>query len=233
MNTIGRFRLSLAILIVAALLCSACSYELAPATKNLPTLQNALGEDNKLIIEHAIPGEKFDFITAYSTDYDAQHWHLTDSKTLRMEARIKINDGDEQDAQVIVLVEHVHIDVSILAKYASINGWKTDSMDDSVHGGDQPGFWITEDHPYENVFAIEGYSKTMIEGWSYFTGSYGSGSIKETRLTEHNLTNPDNGTGAYGNKFTIVYDLLVKYPGEEYYYTHSLVDEFVVPVAAQ
>ena len=220
----------LVLLFVVGLLCSCEEGQLAPSTKEIPTLQNDLSEDNRLVLYHQIPGEKFQFVTAYSTDYNSQEWHLTDSKTLRMEARIKVNSGGEE---VVVLVEHAHIDVSIVAKYASIHGWKTDSMDDKLHVGDQPGFLVTEEYPYENVFAIEGFSQTMIEGWSYYTGNYGYGTISQVRLTEHNLTNPENGTGAYGNKFQIIYDLLIKYPGETYFHTRSLVDEFVVPVSSE
>lgn len=227
---IGNWTKLFILLLMVALLCGCCKEkELAPSTEYvLPTLQNDLGEDNRLVLEHQIQGEKFEFITAYSTDYNSREWHLTDSKTLRMEARIKVDPGGEK---VVVLVEHVHIDVSIVAKYASIHGWKTDSMDDKLHVGDQPGFLVTEEYPYENVFAIEGYSQTLIEGWSYYTGQFGYGTISQIRLTEKNLTDPNNGTGAYGNKFQIVYDLLIKYPGEDYFHTRSLVDEFVVPVS--
>jgi hypothetical protein len=49
--------------------------------------------------------------------------------------------------------------------------------------------------------------------------------IDENRLTENNLVNTG---GVYGNKIQIVYDFVVKNPGEEYFHTHSIIDEFMV-----
>lgn len=70
-----------------------------------------------------------------------------------------------------------------------IPGWSCyqDSMDDSIHGGEQPGFLTTRDHPYEEVFAIEGYSQTLISGWGYACDGYGWADVDERRLTEGNL----------------------------------------------
>lgn len=57
-------------------------------------------------------------------------------------------------------------------------------MDDSYHGTSQDGFWINEKYPYQNKFAIEGFSKDLIDGWTFVCGSYGYGSISQERLTE-------------------------------------------------
>ena len=36
--------------------------------------------------------------------------------------------------------------------------------------------------------------------------------------------------GVYGNKVQVIYDLLIKYPGESLYHSRSLIDEFLIPV---
>ena len=212
----------LLVALTLATLLVACAPEAALPNKQVEVLRNDLAEGS-LRIPHEISGERFDFITEYSTPYNASEWQITDSKTLFMQATIKPHeDGGEG---VEVLVEHVHIDCNIQSEYAIMDGVNQDSMDDKLHVGTQPGFLVTEEYPYENYFAIEGYSQWLIEGWGYFNGSYGYTSLEQTRLTEGNLR--ERG-GVVGNRFQVVYDLLIKYPGEDSYHTRSLVDEFEV-----
>lgn len=214
--------IALFLLIIISLLAG-CA-ERAPVARDLPVLNNDLNE-GQLTREHTIAGENFTFKTSYFTDYDTRRWRVTDSKTLRMTARIA--DVNEQGKGVEVLIEHVHIDISIKSKYALMDGWPQDSMDDSLHTGSQPGFWINEKYPYENVFAIEGFSENLLSGWGLFTSDLGYATIKDKRLTEDNLV---SSGGVYGNKVQVIYDLLIKYPGESFYHTRSIIDEFLIPV---
>jgi len=219
--SVGGFLLILA-LVVVLMGASECDGEKAPPAKVLPILHNELA-GGKLTRTIEIPGEKFQLVTGYSTDYNTDEWHITDSKNLRMTALIS---GAPEGT--VVLVEHVHVDISIVAALAMINGLPQDSMDDSIHGSDQGGFWVTDQYPYEEVFAIEGYSQTLISGWGFVIGGYGSASLSEKRLTEHNLVEYGE---AYGEKMQVVYDLLIRYPGETYFHTRSVIDEFLIPVA--
>ena len=34
----------------------------------------------------------------------------------------------------------------------------------------------------------------------------------------------------YANKMQVVYDVLIKYEGEEYYHVESVLDEFLIPI---
>ena len=147
-------------------------------------------------------------------------WRITDSKYLNMGARIS-------ETNATVLVEHVHIDISLKSTKERMDGWPQDSMDDKLHTGSKIGFWITEKYPYENIFAIEGFSQTLINGWGFFIAGYGAMSVDEQRLTEKNIVNIG---GVYGNKIQVVYDLLIRYPDEPYFHTRSAIDEFLVPV---
>lgn len=185
----------------------------------LPILINDL-ESGELIIENEV--EDFILVAKYSTDYDATKWRITDSKTLLMQVFI-----EDLPENATIMIEHMHTDISLKSKYEGMDGMLQDSMDDKLHTGDQLGFWVTEDYPYENIFAIEGYSQTLIDGWGWMIGSYGSMNIKEERLTENNLKTDG---GVYGNKVQVVYDVLIKYEGEQYYHTRSIVNEFLIPI---
>lgn len=126
-----------------------------------------------------------------------------------------------------VLIEHVHIDMSLKSTNPQLDGLSQDSMDDSYHGTSQDGFFIDEIYPYQNKFAIEGFSKDLIEGWGFVCGDYGSSSLTQTRLTERNLIQEGD---VYANKMQVIYDILIKYAGEDFYHVVSVSDEFLIPV---
>jgi hypothetical protein len=112
--------LSFAALVLAGFLAG-CA-ERAPVEKDLPVLRNDLA-GGKVEISHTIPGERFELVTTYSTDYDTTRWRITDSKSLRMEARIVYTSaGDAPE----VFIEHVHIDCSIQSRLAGVDGLSQD-----------------------------------------------------------------------------------------------------------
>lgn len=157
----------------------------------------------------------------YSTDYDINSWRITDSKTLKI--RVELIGAPETTQ---VFIEHMHADVNIQASQAEIDGLKQDSMDDYLHSGDQPGFLVTRDFPYEEEFSVDGYSETLIAGWQFQNGEYGRGEISESRLTECNL----RALGARFNQFTLVYDVVMGTP-ETGYHKSVVRDQLRVPVA--
>ena len=204
-----------------------CEAERAPVEKGTPVLRNDL-DVGFLELRHVIPGERFDFVTRYSTKYSTAAWRITDYKSIRMEARIApVSSGWLTATTPTVFVEHVHVDCSIQSMLPGVDGLPQDSMDDKLHTGEQIGFWVTDEYPYENVFIIEGYSKTLIDGWGFVAGGTGVYGLKEERLTENNLVKEGK---AYASKIQVVYDLAIRYPGEEYFHTRSIVDEILVPV---
>lgn len=193
--------------------------ETVPKEDNLPTLDALNG--NTLERTHQIEG--FEFVTTYDTgDYDLSRWRITDSKVVNMTAQLKnVPEG------ITILIEHVHIDMSLKSTNPQLDGLSQDSMDDSYHGTSQDGFFVSNEYQYQNKFAIEGFSKDLIEGWSFVCGSYGTGSISQKRLTEKNLVAYGN---VYANKMQVVYDILIKYADEDYYHVVSVLDEFLIPV---
>lgn len=199
-----------------------CHTETVPEEKNLEVLNTLDG--STLEKTHEI--EDLKFITTYDTgDYDLSRWRITDSKTINMTAKVtNVPEG------ATILIEHVHIDMSLKSTNPQLDGLSQDSMDDSYHGTSQDGFWINEKYPYQNKFAIEGFSKDLIDGWTFVCGSYGYCSISQERLTEKNLTTYGK---VYANKMQVVYDILIKYPKEDFYHVVSVLDEFLVPISTE
>lgn len=199
--------------------------EVVPVEKDLPIIKMDSLKGNKLELLHEIEG--FKFKTIYETGrYDFSKWRVTDSKNLKMSAVVEgVPEGTE------VMIEHVHSDIYIKSISPQLDGLTQDYMDDSFHGVSQDGFPVSDKYAYENVFAIEGFSKDLMEGWSYYYGDYGYGrgtgsSISQTRLTEKNLINQ----GVYANKLQVVYDIIIKHEGEDKYHVKSIVDEILIPI---
>ena len=211
---------SLALILVMFVFClTGCTEETVPKEENLPVLQGTTSENT-----HDIEGWKF--ITTYDTgDYDLSRWRITDSKVINMTAQVtNVPEG------TTVLIEHVHIDMSLKSTNPQLDGLSQDEMDDSYHGTSQDGFLVSENYPYQNIFAVEGFSKDLIDGWTFVCGSYGSGSISQQRLTEENLVEQGN---VYANKMQVVYDVLIKYPNEDFYHVVSVLDEFLISLEDQ
>lgn len=186
-------------------------------TKNLQTLDSM--EGNSLSFSKELEG--INLTTEYSTgDYDIGKWLITDSKTLNMSLNIQsLPEGTE------IFVEHVHADISLASNDAQLNGMPQDSMDDSYHANGQEGFHISTQYPYKEIFAIEGYTQTLINGWNWYCGGYGRGSVSQERLTEENLINEGL---TFGNKVQVVYNLNIRHKGEIYYHTNVIKDEFYI-----
>ena len=214
-----RYVTVLLIAVMVTLGLTGCGEETVPKEKELQTLNSVNG--NTLEKEHEIEG--FKFITTYNTgDYDLSRWRVTDSKVINMTAKVtEVPEG------ATILIEHVHVDISLKSTEPQFDGLSQDNMDDSYHGTSQDGFLVNDTYEYENKFAIEGFSKDLIAGWTFICGSYGSGSIGEKRLTEKNLVEEGN---VYANKMQIVYDVLIKYDNEDFYHVVSILDEFLIPV---
>jgi hypothetical protein len=211
-------RLLLVILLVISVVSVGCFYEEKVPVSDLPSLNNDLIGGTYSASSEV---EGFTFMRQFSTNYDTSTWRITDSKALLLEAWA-IGGADE------VLVEHVHIDIALKATRPFFDGITQDSMDDSIHGGEQPGFVISDTHSYQCVFAIEGYSDTFLRGWGYACQYYGYAKVSEHRPSESGLRHE----GVYGEKVQVVWDLVVRSPGENLYHTVSVLDEFLVPTPA-
>lgn len=165
--------------------------------------------------------EGIEVITSYDTNgYELSDWLLTDSKMISFSVRLAESTTSE------VLMEHAHLDIRLKSYHPQLNGLSQDSMDDSYHGTSQDGFLITDKYSYNEIFSIDGYSDKLIEGWGFVCGSYGSTTISEKRLDESSLRK----AGTYGSELVVVYNLLIKHEGEDYYHTVLISDKIRIPV---
>lgn len=179
----------------------------------------------------AVPGEDFKLKATYSTKYDVDSWKITDTKTLDIQLEIEPDKPtDETPAdEPIVLIENLHADATVKSHRSATNSMPADSFDDHLHAGDQPGFLISTEHPYREQFVIGGFSETLTSAWGSYVNGYGSWEEEEKRLTEQNLR--DNG--AYGEELSIVADVLVRDPSEQYFHKDVVTNSFIVPLAGQ
>ena len=178
-----------------------------------------------LTMQTDVPGESFQLETVFSTDdYSVENWKTTDVKTLNLCA---YTDG--LPAGTEVYIDNVHIDSVIKSIYAAFDALPIDSMDDRTHTSMYPGFPISDRLKYRGVFAIGGYSETLIHGYSYGyrlkNSGVSSGYIEESRITEKRLQN----SAVYANMFQIVWDLWIQKPGEPNPYMTSVKTEFLIP----
>lgn len=211
---------ALVLMVVLAFCLTGClDDETVPEEQNLEVLNTLKG--STLEKTHEIEG--IEFVTTYNTgDYDLSRWRITDSKVINMTAEVaNVPEG------ATVLIEHVHIDMSLKSTNPQLDGLSQDYMDDSYHGTSQDGFFISDKYQYQNKFAVEGFSKDLINGWTFVCGSYGAGNVTQKRLTEENLVQDGE---VYANKMQVVYDVLVKYADEDFYHVVSVLDEFLIPV---
>lgn len=211
-----------AIALILLTLLSGCTAETAPKETNMLKLNPITG--NYITQSHNFDGEAFQIITKYDIgDYDFRNWRITDSKVITLSAK-----AENVPSGTTIFIEHVHADVSLQSTKPQVDGLTQDSFDDSYHGNHQEGFYIDEKYGYESKFAIEGFSQDLINGWSFVTSSVGDDGISRyDKLTENNLI---NGGKVYANKLSVIYDVLIRNEGEEYYHTKSFVDEFLIPI---
>ncbi len=213
------------VLIALSVLIAGCGPAAAPEMKPIKMLDNEFAT-GAVTFQHTLQTPDGDVIieTSYSTEYDTSQWHITTPKSLDIKAKVI-----SAPVGKTIYIENMHADVSLICEYETLNGWKTDTMDDHLHTGTAPGFLITKDYQYEESFAIEGFSQTLLDGWAYYNHAIGIGSatVEEKPLTESNLINELH---AKGQRLTFVYDILVQNTGDAAPHKHVFSDEFGVPV---
>jgi hypothetical protein len=214
------FKNVIILLCLGSLLVACSGGETAPKTA-LPHLDNTMPGGN-LTFTHKLDGNRFAVTSRFSTTYNTSQWRVTDSKTIDLQLT------ESSSVPVTVLVEHVHIDISLKSTLALFDGWSQDSADFKLSTGSEPGVLVSSQYPYENVMAVEGFSQTMMSAWTYYTDSYAVTDVEQKRLTEDNLVREG---GVYANKIQIIWFLLVQYPDESHYHAEVMTDEFVIPVA--
>lgn len=180
-------------------------------------------ETPSLTQELTVKDEPFSIICDYEIDKNTlENWHITDTKHIGMSVCTKdLPDGYE------AYIDHAHLDISLVANTAQINGILQDSMDDTYHGYEQPGFFIDNNTSYYNVFNVDGYTENFYQLWGLAFGDYGIMNSSYRRLTERNLLN----VGVFAEKLSVVYDISIKKPDSDKFYTKSVLSEILIPVS--
>lgn len=209
---------------------SGCNkYELAPVENYNTIRQNQNGNSNLTTsgIQNIlnVEGEDFKLIAEYRCNADLNNpnnsskWLITTDKELYLNVHTKdLPEGYS------VYIDNVHIDTSIISDLAVFNGIKQDSMDDRIHNSSLMGFYIDNETSYFGINNIEGMNQEFIQGTFYGCNGYSSGTVEQKRYLESDYRE----VGVYGNKISIVYDLLVKAPNAKEYKNISVMDKIIV-----
>lgn len=177
--------------------------------------ENALSNGVENVLD--VTGEDFKLVVQYKCGDNV--WLITSDKELYMNVFTKgLPEG------YTVYIDNVHIDTFILSDLAVFNGIKQDTMDDRIHNSMMMGFPISDTTSYVGINNIEGMNQEFIEATFYGYSGYSSGSATTKRYLESDY----RYWGVYGNKITVVYDLLVKGPNDEDFRNISVIDKIVV-----
>ena len=205
---------------------SGCTYmeDLIEEDTEIDVLQNNEVQVPSLSQKLDIPGEDFKLACDYDIGgYSLENWHVTDAKSVGMKVHTEgLPDGYD------VAIDHVHADISLMSTKAQVNGITQDSMDDTFHGQSQDGFAISDDMEYYNIFSIEGYTDQFYQLWGCAFGDYGMISSSYQRLTERNIVR----AGTYAERLSVVYDVSIKKPGSDKYYTKSVKSMLAIPISS-
>lgn len=185
-------------------------------------------DTSKSSLEHGlekridIPREDFKLVVNFSCDDTSKReWRITSDKFLYMNIHTSgLEDGTQ------VYIDNIHIDTSIKSKYAVMDGIVQDSMDDRIHNSLMLGFPINNNTYYYGVNAIEGCNQDFIQGTYYGYNGYSSVEIEQKRYTESDYMD----LGVWGNKISVVIDLLVKHENELEFSNVSVCTDFVVAI---
>ncbi len=180
------------------------------------TYSEDLDEIHEIVREKEL--DDFTFVTKYDTiDYDLNEWYIIDNKTIKMSAW---TEGAPVDWDIII--EHVHVDLFITNKYENYPTLLQDTMDDKYHGYKQDGFKISDDIVYENIFGIIGATTEMHHALRY---NY------DRSLMLKDLREEDFARNHYdSNTLQVIYDVMIKKPGNDYYETIAVYDDIIIPV---
>jgi hypothetical protein len=170
------------------------------------------------------PDSEITISARYGFSQDFGKWKITDNKAIEIKLELITSTN------ATILIEHMHSDVFIESTSSAFDGVTQDSMDDSFHGT-QGGFLLTENYPYYETFSIEGtndqFTTTMLDMYCYNVGFGGGcdGDSQSFRISERTLTHE---YGVYGNSIIFIYDVLVKYDGEDYFHKQILTDNILI-----
>lgn len=223
MNKKKKLKLKIAALSLAAtqlVTLAGCSPETTPDEDYDIIKNDASKIGNGIIQELEVKGQDFKLISEITCDDSSKrNWRITSDKFLDFKVYTK---GLPEDMQVYI--DNVHVDATVKSLYAAMDGTIQDSMDDHVHSSKVTGFAIDDQRAYYGTDNINGCNQEFIQGTYYASNGMGFGSTTTKRYTENDYLE----YGVYGNKISVVYDLLIKNKKEEDFCNVSVKTDFIV-----
>ncbi len=172
---------------------------------------------NGVTMTHMIEGIEFE--TSYAPTIDFDDWSITGNKAIEIKLTCENNPNMKT-----ILVEHMHADIFIESNRSSFDDLTQDSMDDSFHGI-QGGFFVSELYGYTEVFSIEGSSPEFQKTCGYVYQNYYGYTETKLKFSEANLIKE---CGVYGQSLYVVYDILIKSLGEDYFHKYIITDNLFI-----
>jgi hypothetical protein len=161
--------------------------------------------------------------TQYSLPTNLDEWRITSNKAINMSIECTANPSN-----AIILIEHMHADIFIESHSSHFDDLLQDSMDDSFHG-DQGGFLVSTLYDYQEIFSIEGNSPSFKESISQAILIYNHYSgITETSEYKYSEEDLRDDFRVYGQTIYIIYDILIKYTGEDYFHKYIIADNIFI-----
>ena len=182
--------------------CHETIKEQAPDNSNIDILvtkgNNTDDLNNGIEQIKTIEGEDFQIVINYYSDEN--EWHINADKDLYFSVKTKNLPDDLK-----IYIDNIHMDTSIVSTKAAYNGIKQDSMDDRIHNSIMLGFPISDTENYLGINTIEGGNQEFIQGYSFGSQYYSSGTIRQLRRLESDYLED----GVYANKIDTVIDLII------------------------
>ena len=186
------------------------------ATGTVPSIVNDLATNSA---HHTlkVDGEQFSLNADYWTEYDAAAWQTLQPKKVNLSVHLVPAASTAGDPPEVLIGSFSGI-TTLLAAMPGLDGSPIAVSNQEPNA--IPGYLITENFPYDNALAIEGFSDALSARWAMVAG--------EQPLTEPGLV----AAGVYGNRITFSYRLLVKNTGDAGYHQRILQDTLTMTVVA-
>lgn len=167
---------------------------------------------------------ELNFTTEYTSTLNISAWTILKNKDILIDLQVTSNPDN-----VLMWIEHMHADCFIESEWTFVDDWMQDSMDDSYHGTDSPGFFINETYSYSETFSVQGRTTELMYYYDYYYEYFDFSYTGNTRFSEENLRKAGR---CYGVSFYLVYDIVFRGSNEPADHISKFVieDNFIVNV---
>jgi hypothetical protein len=140
--------------------------------------------------------------TKYTSTLNISAWAITKNKDILIDLQVSENPNN-----VLLWVEHMHVDCFVESEWTFVDDWIQDTMDDSYHGTDSPGFFINDTFSYSETFSVQGRTPELMYYYDYYYEYFDFSYTGNTLFSEENLRKAGR---CYGVSFYVVYDVVLR-----------------------